>query len=266
MSELSNSEIEALLKKIREEYKFYANENPKMFKLLPFEERYTELLRSRGNLSRFFHEEIAFLEKLKKMHKDQQAKIEIMKNSAIDKVIDEQEASIKHYRKMDFHPYARNELKYFYGAMIDYCNNDLLAINRIYKGTPEMRSIQDYIMVIERAGLTNRGMTSSRITEHIKIIAAFKGNLSKIEQDTQAIIKDCCISLKKMTIVLQETLDKNHVNVNQPMNIDEKDSDTYKSFFGNLNFGQAVNKIIQDSNNIITDFRMDGLLDLQKKL
>jgi hypothetical protein len=265
MSELSNSEIDALLKKIRDEYKFYSNENSKIFKVLQFEERYTEILKSRGNLSRFFHEEIQFLEKLKKMHKENQAKLEIKRNSTIDKVIEGQEASIKHYRKIDFHPYARNELKYFYGALLDYCANDLLAINRIYKGTPEMRSLQDYVIIIERIGLSNRNLPSSRITEHIKIITAFKGNLSKIEQDTQAIIKDTCIALKKITIVLQDTIDKNHVNVTHPMVIDEKDSEAFKSFFGGLNFGQAINKIIQNSNAIIADFRMDGILDLQKK-
>ena len=129
-----------------------------------------------------------------------------------------------------------------------------------------MRSLQDYILHIERVGLTNRNMPSTRIVEHMKIITAFKGNISKIEQDTQSIIKDVCISLRQITIILQDTVDRNHVDVNHAMIMDEKDTDAFQSIYGSLNFGQAIQKIITNSNQIITDFRMDGILELQKKL
>ena len=53
MPELSNKEIEALLLKVRNEYRTYAQENPNIFKLTPFEERYTQVLRTRGSLELF---------------------------------------------------------------------------------------------------------------------------------------------------------------------------------------------------------------------
>jgi hypothetical protein len=264
MSDLTDKELNAILTKIRDEYNFYAKENPKMFKLLPFEERYTDVLKSRGSLQKFFHAEIEFLEKLKRLHDENKKKIEMMKNSTMDRILEEQEAGMKHYPKIDFHPNARNDLKYFYGALIEFVENELVILNRIFKGTPEIRTLQEQFIIIERVGAKYRNMPSIRITEHINTINAFRGNMSKIEQDTQIIIRDTCHAFKQLAGHLDDILLKKRVTDSIPLPIDEKDPARLKALYEGLNNSIAVNKIIDRCNAIIADFRMEGILSWKK--
>lgn len=259
MAELSDSEIQAIVEKIRNEYKHYAKENPKMFKLLPFEERYTEVLRSRANIQSFLHAEIEFLEKLKHLHEEHKRKAEIMRHSAIDRILTEQEEKIKHYPKIDFHPLARNDLKYFYGAMVEFAENELVLLNRIFKGTPEIRVLQDHFITIERIGVRYKNTPSMRITEHINTINNFRGNSSKIEQDTQIIIRDTCLALKNLILNLDEILHKKRFHEGKTL-IEEKDSIKLKALYEGLNNSQTIQKIIDRCKGIIIDFRMEGIL------
>ncbi len=259
MAELSDLEIQAIVTKIREEYKHYAKENPKMFKLLPFEERYTEVLRSRANIQSFLHAEVEFLEKLKQLHEENKKKAEIRNSNTIEKIIQEQEEKIKHYPKIDFHPSARNDLKYFYGAMVEFVENELVLLNRIFKGTPEIRTLQDHFIVIERIGVRYKTNPSMRIVEHINTINNFRGNSSKIEQDTQVIIRDTCIALKNLILNLDDILHKNRFHEERTP-IEEKDPPKLKALYEGLNNSKTIQKIIDRCKGIIADFRMEGIL------
>lgn len=259
MAELSDSEIKAIIEKIRNEYNHYAKENPKMFRLLPFEERYTEVLRSRANIQAFLHAEIEFLEKLKKLHEENKRKADAQRHSTIDKIIQEQEEKMKHYPKIDFHPAARNDLKYFYGAIVEFVEDELLLLNRIFKGTPEIRTLQDHFISIERVGVRYKTTPSLRITEHINTINNFRGNTSKIEQDTQIIIRDTCIALKNLFMNLEDILHKNRFHEGKTP-IEEKDSSRLKALYEGLNNSQTIQKIIDRCKGIISDFRMEGIL------
>jgi hypothetical protein len=263
MGDLTQKEIDAIVTKIRNEYNHYAKENPKAFKLLSFEERYTEVLKSRGNIQKFLHEEIEFLEKLKKIHEENKRKRELQKASTVDKILDDYESKLKHYPKIDFHPNARNDLKYFYGAMIEFVEHELVILERIFKGTPELRILQEQFIPIERVGTKYKNMPSVRISEHINTINAFRGNSTKIEQDTQVIIRDTCIAIKQLSIHLQEIIEKKKV-LDSPVYIDEKDSPRLKALYEGLNNFAAINKIIDRCNAIITDFRMEGILSWKK--
>jgi hypothetical protein len=259
MPDLSDSEVKAILEKIRSEYNQYAKENPKMFRLLPFEERYTEVLRSRGNIQNFLHAEIEFLEKLKKIHQENVKKAEAQRHSTLDKIIEEQEQKIKHYPKIDFHPAARNDLKFFYGAIVEFVENELLLLNRIFKGTPEIRLLQDHFINIERVGVRYKNTPSVRILEHISTINNFRGNTSKIEQDTQIIIRDTCIALKNLILILEDILHKNRFH-EEKTPIEEKDSSKLKALYEGLNNSKTIQKIIDRCKGIISDFRMEGIL------
>lgn len=259
MSELSNSEIQSIVEKIRSEYNHYAKENPKMFKLLPFEERYTEVLRLRANIQNFLHAEIEFLEKLKQLHEEHKRKAEITRSSTIDKIIEQQEEKMKRYPKIEFHPAARNDLKYFYGAMVEFVENELVLLNRIFRGTPEIRSLQDHFITIERIGTRYKTTPSVRIAEHINTINNFRGNSSKIEQDTQVIIRDTCLALKNLILNLEDILHKNRFHEAKTP-IEEKDSSKLKALYEGLNNSKTIQKIIDRCKGIISDFRMEGIL------
>lgn len=50
---LSKEEKHRILQKIRSDTYSMSKENPETFKILPFEERYTQVLKHRGNLEEF---------------------------------------------------------------------------------------------------------------------------------------------------------------------------------------------------------------------
>ena len=93
--EISKEELTKIVNKIREEYSEYAPLVPNGFKLLEFEARFTQVLKEKGDLKKFLLTEIEFLEKMKNLYTTQKKKAEIMKNSPINKILDEIEKEIE---------------------------------------------------------------------------------------------------------------------------------------------------------------------------
>lgn len=74
MKELSEAETKAILEKIRSEYKEHGKLNPKAFDQSGFEQRYLQILKLRGNITKFLTEEVTFLEQLKSKFQELAAK------------------------------------------------------------------------------------------------------------------------------------------------------------------------------------------------
>lgn len=265
MPELSNKEIESLLLKIRNEYRTFAQENPNIFKLAPFEERYTQVLRSRGSLELFFKDELIFLEQLKAKHKEIKARKEASHAPTFNKIIEENEGKILKYSKIDFHPLAKLELKYFYGAISNFVETDLQLLYQIFRGTAEINTIHDSIIQLERIGLNRKNQVPFRISEHMHILTNSSVNQGKIEHDSQAIMKDGCLALKNISFYLEDAEKNKKINMKLVFKFNEKDyPDLFKKYNG-ISFDTGAEMIIANCMNIIIDFRMDGILGLKSR-
>ena len=260
MPELSSVEKEKLLNKIRSEYKTYSFESPQIFNIKGFEERYSLVLKEKASVENFLKQEILFFEELKKKHNDLKNKRELGKGETFNKIIDEQEAKISKYPKFEFHPMAKTELKYFTGAIRNFLEIEINLIYQIYKGTFEINQFQDSILQLERIGLSKKGTVPLRLMEHVRIIAS--GNASKIEQDSQGIIKDGSIALKKIYDCILESKEKTKFNFKLNFKFNEKlEKDLYDKFH-NQSFESSLPLILDKIVGIITDFRMKGIIGI----
>lgn len=260
MAELNSSEKEKLLNKIRSEYKTYSLESSQIFNLKGFEERYTATLIEKGNLENFLKQEILFFEELKKKHNELKKKRELQKGETFNKIIEEQEAKISKYPKFEFHPMAKLELKYFAGAIQNFLEIEINLIYQIYKGTFEINQFQDSILQLERIGLSKKGTVPLRLMEHVRILAS--GNASKIEQDSQIIIKDGSIALKKIYDCILETKEKTKFNFKLNFKFNEKLEKELFDNFHNKSFESSIPLILDKIIGIITDFRMKGIIGI----
>ena len=262
--DLSKDEISALLNKIRADYSDYSKENPKAFHILPFEERYTQVLKTRADLASFLKVEIDYLEKLKKIHNQRKEKMEIVRSSPMDRILEEQERAIQHYPYNDFHPQGRRELKFFYGAILEYAERELILLQKIFKGTPEIKNIFDPILSLERLGVSKKGIPSLKISEHIKSILATNGNPLRIEQETQNLIKDGCIALKVICENLDISIKNKLVSSTAILSSEEVEgSETFQEYAGKT-YEEILKQIYEKSSKIIKDFRMEGILSIKK--
>jgi hypothetical protein len=260
---LSPIEIEKLINKIRSEYNFYSKENPSIFKLITFEERYTQILKSKGNLSLFIRDELIFLEQLKKKHKEILDKKSASKGETFNKILEEQEQKISKYKRVDFHPDARNELKYFLGAMQDFVDSELILIQQIYRGTYEFNTIQEIILQLERVGLSKRGLLPIRFIEHLKLLTDSKPSITKIEQDAQQIIKEGCFGIAKLKDCIEELRNQGRINLNLNFKFNERLEPKLFNLYNNKSFESVIPLIIQKIKDIIIDFRMESIVGLK---
>ncbi|MBE8398551.1 hypothetical protein IQB76_21215, partial [Leptospira borgpetersenii serovar Hardjo-bovis] len=107
MEPLQSSEIHAVLEKLRTEYSEHSKKNPKIVDLKAFESRLTMILQQKGNLAQFLKDEIQFIETLKAKRKELEDKKHAAKGETINKILEEQEAKLKKYQRVDFHPLAK---------------------------------------------------------------------------------------------------------------------------------------------------------------
>ncbi|RHX82021.1 hypothetical protein DLM76_07665 [Leptospira yasudae] len=262
MEPLQSAEIKAVLEKLRAEYTENSKKNPKVFDLRAFESRLTMILQQKGSLAQFLKDEIQFIETLKTKHKELEDKKQAAKGDTINKILEEQEARLKKYQRIDFHPLAKPEIRYFYGAILSFAETELPALIYIFKGTPEFSSFKDAITIIERMGISRRGLPSIRINEHVKALLDANGNQSAMEKDGQNILKEVCLALKGIITSIQECVNKNRVSETLSVKIDEKEFPKAVESYQNLVFGIALEKIIVRAETIIRDFRMAEITGL----
>ena len=256
MNSLTNEEINQLIQKIRREYSEFGKLNPKLFPILPFEERYSHALKTKSNLAIFINEEVKFLEKLKSIHEENKKKAEIKKSPTINRILDEHEKLLEKYPRIFINSDVRNELNYFYGAIVNFVDNELQLLIKLFKGTPEMKLFADSIAQLEKLGHRINGKNSIRIQAHIDLIVSVKSDKSQIEQDTQLILKDTCISLKNIVVSLNHCLNKKLISVERILHIrDDMSPEMYKKYNA-VPIGEAIKNIKNLAINIIKDFRM----------
>jgi len=263
-NQLTDAEIKSILEKIRSEYRENAKLNPKSFDLAGFEKRYLQILQMKGNITQFLNEEVLFLEQIKTKIKQIAEKKEIQKAETLNKIMDDNLERLSAYPKIDFHALAKPEMRYFYGAMVDFCEKEVPTLMYIFKGTPEYSQIQDPIMAIERAGLTRKGIPPVRIQDLIRQLMDSNGNMSQMERATQNLLKDTCISLKGLIVALERIQKDKRILPDKLIQLQEKlDPNAYREYQAKP-FGETLQKILEKTKKIIRDFRMNAIVGLEE--
>lgn len=265
MGELAKDEIDAFLIKLRGEYRTLTKENPGIFSTAQFEERYLQVLRSRGSLETFFRDEIIFLEKLKMKNNEIKARREAMSGkSTLDKIVEENENKISHYPKIDFHPMVKAELKYFYGAIASFVESELQLLYQIFKGTAEINRLQDAIVQLERIGQKRGNQLPLRLNDHIRVISTMGVTQTKIEQDIQAIMRDGCLGLKTIAEQLDDAFKNKRINMKLAFRFHEKETPELFQKYNGKGFDEGAELIKTSCHQIINDFRMDAIVGMKK--
>jgi hypothetical protein len=256
---LNLQEVNEILDKLRSEYNTYAKENPKAFDLAGFEKRYLQTLQMKGNVIRFLNDEVSFLEQIKAKHKELIAKKEASKGATINRIMDEAISRLEKYQKIDFHPIAKPEIRYFYGALKDFGEMELQALSHIFRGTPEFSIFSDLIHTVERIAISRGNMSSPRITEHIKALLDANGNQMKMEKDTQDVLKSTSLAIRKIADHCIECIQKKRISPDLPMRIDEK---MYPKTveLNKLTHKTALEEVIKKIEAILEDFRMNAIV------
>jgi hypothetical protein len=260
--ELSDFEIKTILEKIRNEYKEHGKLNPKAFDQAAFEKRYLQVLQLRGNIGKFFADEMSFLEQLKGKFQELVAKKEAAKGSTLNRIMDESMEKLEKYKKVDFHPVAKAELRYFYGAMLQFAETELPVILNVFKGTPEYTYLQDSVVTIERIGVSRRGMPSLKIQEVAKSLLDANGNPALIEKVSQGLLREGCFALRTIAQCIRDLTDKNRVNPELMVQVSDRDYPLAHVTYGNKRFGRALEMISDRCKEIIQDFRMNSLMGI----
>jgi hypothetical protein len=264
MTDLSKEEIDKLIQKIRSEYSILSKENPEVFSVYPFEKRYTEILINRGNIQRFLRDEIVFLDLIKTKYLAKKEKQKSQEEQpTINKIMQKQMERVQKYPMVDFHPMAKIEIKHFYGAIIDFSENDIQLLYKIFKGLQEMNEIIEHIYLIEKVGLARKGKLSIRMTEHISVLQDNRTNTSAIERECQLLLKETCKSLKILADQLHECLIHRKVKSTTIVGFSEIEPKELRERFANQTYQQIIENTIKKAHEIIVDFRMDSIVGLE---
>jgi hypothetical protein len=215
------------------------------------------------NITRFLNDEVAFLEQLKAKHSEMLAKKEAQKGETLNRILDEAMEKLKKYDKIDFHPLAKTEIRYLYGAMREFGKKELPAILHIFRGTPEYKDLQDAIHTLEKLCIQRGGNFSPRIVEHIKALMDANGSQSLMEKETQELLKSTCIALDRIATLGTKLISENKVSDKLLMNMDEKEYPKSADYKG-LTHKQALQSIIEYCNQFIDDFRMRSIVSGNK--
>ncbi len=264
MADLSQVEIGKILSKLRTDYSTYSKENPAIFKSLSFEERYTQILKAKGSVENFLKDEIEFFEKLKNKHNEIKAKKEAQKGDTLNRILDDIEERLQKYPRNEFHPLAKKEMKYFYGALMDFVNGEIPGLNAIFRGTPEMSLFREMISNIERFGFSRKGLPSVGINEHIKSLLDANGSGAKMDRDTQNILKEVSMNLKNLVMTLSDCIEKKRISPTYILQINEKEYPEAYIKFGGKTALTVVESVIVKAREIVEDFRMDAIVGLKK--
>ncbi|MEM7184907.1 MAG: hypothetical protein AAF518_28695 [Spirochaetota bacterium] len=265
MDNLSKAEIEKAIDKIRKEYERLSKEDSQIFNVYPFEKRYTQILVQRANVQRFIRDEIIFLDQLKNKYNAKKKKMEAAKGETIDKILAEQEAKIQKYKKIDFHPLVKAEIKYFYGAIVAFTSHEIQFLYRIFRGTPEMNQIQEPVYIIEKVGLTRSGKLSPKMSEHMNMVQDAKGSNSIVERESQLLLRETCKALYDTCAMLEDFLRTKRVKPEQIIRFQEGDAKGLVDKYQGHTNQMVIDEIIQKAHQIIFDFRMDSLIGLKRK-
>jgi hypothetical protein len=260
---LTKKEQDELLVKIRDEYRKYASEyNDKAFDLDAFNKRYTHVFVNRMNMEAFLLSEVAFLEELKdKLEKSILKKQEI--ETSLNKISQELLRRWQKYNEIRFHSLADMEIRFFYGALTQFCELYIPIIRKYLNGKPELTDLTQLFRNVERIGLPIENKESIRIQIHSDII---DNKREDAEKDKQHLLREGAQALNTFTnkfekIIhnlpgpeLQEKFNSDNLYLSSEP-IKEKYLEHYEELV-NKTLLQVYQEIIGFTIDVIDDFRL----------
>jgi hypothetical protein len=263
MADLEQKDIQQALNKLRDEYTKLSKEDPKLFHILPFEERYTQILKNRGDVGRFIADEIKFLDSLKGMHKERQAKLEASKAPTMNKIADDHYAKYKKYPAVEFHPSANLEIQHFYGAVTEFVEVDMVALLYIFKGSREYSGYQPILASIESLAQT-KGGHSLKIMEIAKSYSLGASESKNTEKLIQNYIREASNSFKGLYDKLKDSIATKTVSDRVSIHMDSKLYPKASKKYNERYFLQATEDMKKYIFSMMEDFRMLNIIGLKK--
>jgi hypothetical protein len=259
---LSKNELDMLLEKLREKYiKYAADFSPVWFNQKAFEERYKMTIKNKMNLEAFILAEITNFEKTREKYDKKAKKSDFSEN--INNIILENNAKIKKYPEIIFHPDAHFEITHLYGALSEF-NNLYFPIFRIILTDIEMKKIFekfDHELSFFAIPLTKDHPL--RIDDHILIISRKGITDLEIEKDRSHYLKEAAFLLHDILNFCDQLMNvkdeewKNPIKFNTLYIEKDRKSLITKKFTGLTGYG-AILEVNEYIRNILSDFRLEA--------
>ena len=257
---LSKIEIEKLLEKLNEKYRLYANKyNSKWFNVEAYENRIIFAKKNKMNLEAFVFAEISNFEKLKDKYEKQKKDKNFSRK--IDKIIEENNARIVKYDKLEFHLKAGFEISHFYGAINDFS----ISFFPIFWIVLEEKNVKDFVFNLDEKlnYFAEKRVTlfAKRIEQHINVLDRINFNEIEIEKDKNNFLKEAAFILHEIVDLCDGLIDGKTSSFEKPLDfsrlyIEEKKRKIVSSNFKGLTGFGALLKVRDQAFTILADFRL----------
>lgn len=261
---LSKTEIDKLIKKLREKYSDYSRKhNSTWFNLDSFDQRLSMAITKRMNLEGFILAEIANFEKLKEKYESRKKEKENSFTKEVDRIIEENFAKIKKYPPVLFHPSCGLEIAHFYGAMTGFADCSFPVLRMLMKDNGHKNFLfnleqkADYLVSVSGKGY------SRRIDDHILVLNRPGVKEIEVERDRNNYLKECAFFLHDIIDFCDGLIDSSHEEWASPVTFnrlfieERKKRQIIDSFKGLTGFGVFL-KVRESAAAIIDDFRLSA--------
>ena len=257
---ISKNEVSGVIEKLREKYKSYANKyNSRWFDIGAFEYRLSFAKNNRMNLEGFVLAEISNFEKLREKY-DKKKEQKNFSNK-VDKIIEENNAKIVKYNRIEFHNKAGFEITYFYGA-IESLYNEFFPLFWIVS---DDRNLKDQTFAFEDKldyFASKKGdKLSKRINQHINVLTRVGVIELDIEKDRNDFLKEVAFLLHEIVDFCDGLIDSKNSEFELPLNLsklhieENRKKSVVRNFTGVTGYG-AILKVRDYVVNVLDDFRL----------
>jgi hypothetical protein len=257
---LSKSEVSGVIEKLREKYNTFAVKyNSKWFDIGAFEERLLFAKRNKMKLEGFVLAEISNFEKLREKYEKKNEQRNF--SNKVDKIIEENNAKIVKYNRINFHAKAGFEISHFYGAM----ENFLTEFFPLFWIVVDDKNLKDIVFALEERldyFASKRGSKiSKRVDQHVNVITRIGVREIDIEKDRNDYLKESAFFLHEIIDFCDVLIASKSQEFELPLNmsrlmIEEKRKKAVVFNFQGLTGYGAIFKVRDQAYSILEDFRL----------
>jgi len=259
---LSNNEVNELIKKLREKYKEYSEKHNKTwFSIDAFDERLSFALKNMMDMKGFILAEIANFEKVKDQYEKKKKSKENTFSKEVDRIIEENFARIKKYPQILFHPKSDMEISHIYGALsflLSYIFPILRILITDFTLKKRINSLEDRLVYLAEM----RGdIHSKKIIDHILLLNRKDVRPIEIEKSTSDYLRESGFLLHDIIDFCDAIIYSGPDEWDYPITFqklfieEERKKGVIDQFQGMTGYG-AILKIKEYSSGIIEDFRL----------
>ncbi len=280
MSQLSQSEINSVLNKIRAKYDLLFR-NYKKSRVLAemFEDRYKNAIKSRLNMLAFLRAEIDAVDLM--LRKEEEKKVEDDKLKEQDAVLAKkrneielsiaEQVQIEYRQKILKYPKAEmsveldEELDHFIGAMRDFLNSYLPALTYLYKEKTHTAEGEKLNILYDKIVLQYDYKGDAPIAR--RLITAYNHNDPKrMDHERTFVMKETAFTFNDVMDELQDVWDKGAIPFPTNRMVLPKllsQESKFIKIFDNKTFREAFIIVYEHIKHIVSDFRIK---DIKRKI